>query len=74
MDYPKGAMGIHFVNPGSDLVRPDPTRPNVLIYEPVGKSLRLVVVEWLVPLATAEENGPACSANLSTVRWRDTNR
>ena len=36
MEYPKGAMGVHFVNL---TVRgaPDPMRPNVLIYEPVGK-------------------------------------
>ena len=33
MEYPKGAMGIHFVNltvKGA----PDPTKPNVLIYAP----------------------------------------
>jgi hypothetical protein len=33
MDYPKGAMGVHFVNltvQGS----PDPLKPNVLSYEP----------------------------------------
>jgi hypothetical protein len=49
MHYPKGAMGIHFVNL---TIRgaPDPMKPNVLIYEPVGKELRLVAVEWLVPL------------------------
>ena len=48
MHYPKGAMGIHFVNL---TIRgaPDPMKPNVLIYEPVGKELRLVAVEWLVP-------------------------
>src|SRR5262245_46848231 len=36
MHYPKGAMGIHFVNltlRGA----PDPMKPNILIYEPVGK-------------------------------------
>src|SRR5215471_2281193 len=34
MEYPKGAMGVHFVNV---TVRgaSDPTKPNVLIYEPV---------------------------------------
>ena len=38
MEYPKGAMGVHFV----DLTirgAPDPMKPNVLIYEPVGKEL-----------------------------------
>jgi len=54
MEYAKGAMGIHFVNVtvGGP---PDPMKPNVLIYEPVGKELRLVGVEWLVPLAAAKE-------------------
>src|SRR4029077_19924625 len=38
--YPKGAMGVHFVNL---TIRgaPDPMKPNVLLYEPVGKELRL---------------------------------
>ena len=55
MDYPKGAMGIHFVNVPSIAGAPDPTKPNVLIYEPVGNELRLVGLEWLVPLAAAKE-------------------
>ena len=40
MHYPKGAMGVHFVNV---TIRgaPDPMKPNILIYEPVGKELRL---------------------------------
>lgn len=54
MEYPKGAMGIHFVNVTIS-GPPDPKRPNVLIYEPDGKKLRLVAVEWLVPLAAAKE-------------------
>lgn len=54
MDYPKGAMGIHFVNLTVS-GPPDPMRPNVLIYEPDGGKLRLVAVEWLVPLAVAKE-------------------
>ncbi|KQU64034.1 hypothetical protein ASC75_15470 [Aminobacter sp. DSM 101952] len=54
MEYPKGAMGIHFVNVTVS-GPPDPKRPNVLIYEPDGKKLRLVAVEWLVPLAAAKE-------------------
>jgi hypothetical protein len=54
MDYPKGGMGIHFVNL---MVKGplDPKRPNVLIYEPVGGKLELVAAEWLVPLAVAKE-------------------
>jgi hypothetical protein len=54
MDYPKGAMGIHFVNLTIQ-GPPDPTKPNVLIYEPVGAKLKLVAAEWLVPLAVAKE-------------------
>ncbi len=55
MDYPKGAMGIHFVNLTIQ-GPPDPLKPNVLIYEPVGKGkLKLVAAEWLVPLGLAKE-------------------
>jgi hypothetical protein len=54
MDYPKGAMGIHFVNLTLQ-GPPDPAKPNVLIYEPVDGKLKLVAAEWLVPLAVAKE-------------------
>lgn len=49
MPYPKGAMGVHFLN--MSLVGPtvDSLHPQVLIYEPVGDSLRLVAAEWFVP-------------------------
>jgi hypothetical protein len=50
MEYPKGAMGIHFVNVPSVGQKLDPMRPNVLIYEPTKMGLKLVGVEWLVPL------------------------
>ena len=58
MEYPKGAMGVHFVNL---TVRgtPDPMKPNVLIYEPVGKNLKLVAVEWLVPLTPDTKQRPS---------------
>jgi hypothetical protein len=58
MEYPKGAMGVHFVNV---TVRgaPDPMKPNVLIYEPVGKKLKLVAVEWLVPLTADTKERPS---------------
>ena len=48
MEYPKGAMGVHFVNVtvGGP---PNAERPNVLIYEPTGDGMKLVAVEWLVP-------------------------
>jgi hypothetical protein len=54
MDYPKGAMGIHFVNL-TIKGPPDPMKPNVLVYEPVDGKLKLVAVEWLVPLSVATE-------------------
>lgn len=58
MEYPKGAMGVHFVNVtlGGP---PDPMKPNVLIYEPVGKKLELVAVEWLVPLKPDTKEPPS---------------
>ena len=58
MDYPKGAMGIHFVNVMTIGPTADPMRPNVLIYEPAGDSLRLVGVEWLVPLTPDTKEPP----------------
>jgi hypothetical protein len=58
MEYAKGAMGVHFVN---ITVRgaPDLMKPNVLIYEPVGKKLKLVAVEWLVPLTPDTKERPS---------------
>jgi hypothetical protein len=54
LNYAKGAMGVHFVNLTIQ-GPPDPLKPNVLIYEPVGKELKLVAAEWLVPLGLAKE-------------------
>jgi len=54
MEYPKGGMGIHFVN--LTIQGPlDPMKPNVLIYEPVDGKLQLVAAEWLVPVTVAKE-------------------
>jgi hypothetical protein len=52
MEYPKGAMGVHFVNVTVQ-GPPDPLKPNVLIYEPQQGKLKLVAAEWLVPVAAA---------------------
>lgn len=52
-----GAMGIHYVN--GDLVGDgliDVTRPEALIYEPVGNRRRLVGVEYIVDAATWLKN------------------
>ena len=58
MEYPKGAMGVHFVNL-TIVGLPDPMKPNVLIYEPVGKELKLVAAEWLVPLTADTKERPS---------------
>lgn len=57
--YPPGGMGIHFLNPQLISPIPDPMRPQILIYEPVGDRLRLVAVEWFIPLATGIKERPA---------------
>jgi hypothetical protein len=56
--YPQGAMGIHFLNPALVGPKLDPMRPQVLLYEPDGGKLRLVGVEWFVPLATGVDKAP----------------
>jgi len=58
MEYPRGAMGVHFVNVTIQ-GPPDPMKPNVLIYEPVGGKLKLVAVEWLVPLTPDTKARPS---------------
>ncbi len=54
MAYKPGGMGVHFLNAG--LIGPtlDPTKPQVLIYEPVADKLHLVAAEWFVPVAVAK--------------------
>lgn len=54
LNYPKGAMGVHFVNLTIQ-GPPDPLKPNVLVYEPKDGKLNLVAVEWFVPLAAVKE-------------------
>lgn len=53
-----GGMGYHYLNPALAMDGDvDPTRPEVLLYEPAGKGgkLKLVAVEWFVPEALAPE-------------------
>lgn len=53
--YPVGAMGVHLLN-GAAIGTPlDPAKPQVLIYEPRGDTLRLVAAEWFVPVAASAE-------------------
>jgi hypothetical protein len=56
--YPTGGMGIHFLNPQLIGPAPDPMRPTILLYEPVGDKLRLVGAEWFIPLATGVKERP----------------
>jgi len=58
MEYPAGAMGVHFVNLTIE-GPPDPAKPNVLLYEPVGDELKLVGAEWLVPLTADTTERPS---------------
>ena len=55
MAYKPGGMGVHFINPALIGPKLDSLKPQVLIYEPVGDSLRLVAAEWFVPTAVMKE-------------------
>ena len=56
--YPPGAMGVHFLNPANIGPTLDPTKPQVLIYEPVGGKLALTAAEWLMPVEAAGGKAP----------------
>jgi len=58
VEYPSGGMGVHFLNPGLIAPKPDPLRPQILVYEPDGDKLRLVAAEWFIPLATGIKERP----------------
>lgn len=49
MDYKPGAMGVHFINMGLVGPKLDSTKPQVLLYEPVGDKLVLAGAEWFMP-------------------------
>ena len=59
LEYPVGAMGVHFLNPANIGPKLDPTKPQVLIYEPVGDKLVLAGAEWFVPVAASGGVVPA---------------
>jgi hypothetical protein len=59
VEYPPGAMGVHFLNPANIGPTLDPAKPQVLIYEPVGGKLKLVAAEWLMPVAVAGGKAPS---------------
>ena len=53
VEYPPGAMGVHFLNAANIGPKLDPAKPQVLIYEPVGDKLVLAGAEWFVPVQVA---------------------
>jgi hypothetical protein len=70
MQYAPGAMGVHFLNMGNVGPKLDPSKPQVLIYEPVGDKLRLVAAEWFMPAELAGGRRRRCSVRSLAVRWR----
>lgn len=58
MEYPKGAMGVHFFNAAFAAPPPDPEHPPILMYEPVDGGLRLIGAEWFVTLASGVKQRP----------------
>ena len=59
MSYVAGGMGVHFLNLGNIGPTMDPTKPQVLIYEPDGDHLKLVAAEWFAPVAAVGDNPPS---------------
>jgi len=51
--HPAGGMGVHLLNAGLIGPQVDSLKPQVLIYEPVGDTLKLVAAEWFVPVQVA---------------------
>jgi hypothetical protein len=49
VEYPPGAMGVHFLNLNHVGPNLDPAKPQVLLYEPVDGKLKLVGAEWFMP-------------------------
>ncbi len=49
MEYKPGAMGVHFLNMSNVSPKLDSTKPQILLYEPVGDKLVLTGAEWFVP-------------------------
>ena len=58
-DENRAGMGIHFGNARITGPVPDPMRPTILLYEPVGSKLQLIGAEWFIPLATGVKERPS---------------
>lgn len=59
IDYPPGAMGVHFLNAANIGPKLDPMKPQVLIYEPHGNKLVLAAAEWFMPAQIVGDTKPA---------------
>lgn len=59
IEYPPGAMGVHFLNPANIGPVLDPAKPQVLIYEQVGSKLVLTAAEWFMPVEAAGGKAPS---------------
>ena len=58
VEYPPGAMGVHFLNTANIGPVLDPAKPQVLIYEQVGDKLVLTAAEWFMPVQAAGGKAP----------------
>jgi hypothetical protein len=58
LNYPPGAMGVHFLNMANVGPTLDPAKPQILIYEPVGGKLELAAAEYFVPVQVAGGKAP----------------
>jgi hypothetical protein len=58
MNVVAGGMGVHFINMSTVGPTLDPTKPQVLIYEPQGDKLVLVAAEWFMPVQAAGSTHP----------------
>jgi hypothetical protein len=59
VEYPPGAMGVHFINIANIGPALDPAKPQVLLYEPVGDKLVLTGAEWFMPEPLAGGKAPS---------------
>ena len=58
VNFPPGAMGVHFLNTANIGPKLDPAKPQILIYEPVDGKLKLVAAEWFMPVQLAGGKAP----------------
>jgi hypothetical protein len=58
VNFPPGAMGVHFLNMANIGPKLDPMKPQVLIYEPVNGKLKLAAAEWFMPVQVAGGKAP----------------